>query len=88
MQQESYDLLLALFEAVLTFKIAYPAAEVQGAVLLQTSPPRDLLGTCMKAFLRVMREVRSLALFIHLITFLLAICIILSRDGTADHFIR
>ena len=58
-QQESYDLLLALLGAALTFKIAYPAAEVQGTVLLQTSPPRGLPGGRMEAFLRVMREVRS-----------------------------
>ena len=50
-------MLLALFIAVLTFKIAYPAAEVQGTVLLQTAPPRGMPGAKMEAFLRTMREV-------------------------------
>ncbi|KAL5520776.1 hypothetical protein ACEPAF_2779 [Sanghuangporus sanghuang] len=65
-QHESYDLLLALFEAVLTFKIAYPAAEVQGAVLLQTAPPRGLPGGRMESFLRVMREIERHPLVLHL----------------------
>ncbi|EJD01807.1 uncharacterized protein FOMMEDRAFT_20574 [Fomitiporia mediterranea MF3/22] len=65
-QQESYDLLLALFEAVLTFKIAYPAAEVLGTVLLQTAPPRGFPGARMEAFLRVMREIERHPLVLHL----------------------
>ena len=56
-QQEAYDLLLALFISIMTFRIAYPAAEVQGAVLLQTAPPRGMPGARMENFLRVMREV-------------------------------
>ena len=40
----------------MTFRIAYPAAEVQGAVLLQTAPPRGMPGARMENFLRVMRE--------------------------------
>ena len=51
-------MLLALFIATLTFKIAYPAAEVQGTVLLQTAPLRGMPGARMESFLRVMREVR------------------------------
>lgn len=65
-QQESYDMLLALFTAVLTFKIAYPAAEVQGTVLLQTAPPRGMPGAKMEAFLRTMREIERHPLVLHL----------------------
>jgi len=65
-QQGPFDLLLALFEAVLTFKIAYPAAVVQGAVLLQTAPPRNTPGARMESILRVMREIERHPLVLHL----------------------
>ncbi|KAH8112769.1 hypothetical protein DFH11DRAFT_1511147 [Phellopilus nigrolimitatus] len=65
-QHQAYDLLLASLEAVLTFKIAYPAVVVQGAVLLQTAPPRGMPGARMEAFLRVMREIERHPLVLHL----------------------
>ncbi|THH06250.1 hypothetical protein EW145_g4208 [Phellinidium pouzarii] len=65
-QHQSFDLLLALLEAILTFKIAYPAAVVQGAVLLQTAPLRGMPSARMEAFLRVMREIERHPLVLHL----------------------
>lgn len=56
-QHRPVDLLLAAIETIITFSIAYPAAVVQGAVLLQTSPTRGMPGGRMEAFLRTMREV-------------------------------
>jgi hypothetical protein len=50
-----------------TFKVAYRACVVLGAVLLQTSPRRGLEGGRMEAFLRAMREVRIFLPFIRLI---------------------
>ena len=58
--------MLAAVETVLTFRLAYPASLVLGAVLLQTSPERGLPGGRMEAFLRAMREVTPISTVIYL----------------------
>ncbi|KAI0342345.1 hypothetical protein BDW22DRAFT_1413597 [Trametopsis cervina] len=65
-QHRSFDLLLAGFETVITFYLAYPAAVALGAVLLQTAPPRGLPGGRMEAFLRAMREIERHDQVMHL----------------------
>ncbi|RDB23022.1 hypothetical protein Hypma_009819 [Hypsizygus marmoreus] len=51
---------LAALITVVTFNVAYRACTVLGTVLLQTSPARGAASGKMEAFLRAMREVRSL----------------------------
>ena len=58
--RRAFDLMLAAFEMVITFNIAYRTCVVLGAVLLQTSPSRGLNGGRMEAFLRAMKEVRCI----------------------------
>src|ERR1700683_3584456 len=53
----SFDLVLAAFETIMTFQVAYGASVVLGTVLLQTSPERGLSGGQMEAFLRAMKDV-------------------------------
>ena len=53
----TFDLVLAAFETVMTFQVAYGASVVLGTVLLQTSPERGLSGGQMEAFLRAMKDV-------------------------------
>ncbi|RPD61636.1 hypothetical protein L226DRAFT_552504 [Lentinus tigrinus ALCF2SS1-7] len=65
-QHQTFDLLLAGVETVVTFNIAYRAAVALGAVLLQTSPARGLAGGRMEAFLRAMREIERHPLVLHL----------------------
>ena len=59
-QIRSFDLFLSAVQALVTFSVAYPASVALGSVLLQTSPARGLASGRMEAFLRVMKEVRSL----------------------------
>ncbi|KAH9934154.1 uncharacterized protein B0H18DRAFT_1082772 [Fomitopsis serialis] len=65
-QHRFFDLVLAGFETVATFSIAYSAAVALGAVLLQTSPARGLAGGRMEAFLRAMREIERHPQVVHL----------------------
>ncbi|GBE83471.1 hypothetical protein BKA93DRAFT_358544 [Sparassis latifolia] len=65
-QQRPYDLILAGFETVVTFSLAYSATVALGAVLLQTSPSRGLPGGRMEAFLRAMREIERHPQVLHL----------------------
>jgi hypothetical protein len=53
----TFDRVLAAFETVMTFQVAYGASVVLGTVLLQTSPERGLSGGQMEAFLRAMKDV-------------------------------
>lgn len=65
-RHQSLDMLLAALIATITFKVAYQAAVVIGAVLLQTSPQRNLSGGRMESFLRAMREVERNPQVLHL----------------------
>ncbi|KAF9484229.1 hypothetical protein BDN70DRAFT_798068 [Pholiota conissans] len=65
-QHRMADLALAMIIAGLTFKVAYRACVVLGAVLLQTSPPRGLTSGKMESFLRAMREVERHPHVLHL----------------------
>ncbi|KAH9829248.1 uncharacterized protein C8Q71DRAFT_444080 [Rhodofomes roseus] len=65
-QHRYFDLVLAGFETVVTFSIAYSAAVALGTVLLQTSPARGLVGGRMEAFLRAMREIERHPQVVHL----------------------
>ncbi|KLO06516.1 hypothetical protein SCHPADRAFT_882816 [Schizopora paradoxa] len=65
-QHRPFDLFVAALETIITFSIAYPAAVIQGAVLLQTAPGRGLPGGRMEAFLRTMREIERHPLVLHL----------------------
>jgi hypothetical protein len=57
----TFDLVLAAFETVMTFQVAYGASVVLGTVLLQTSPERGLSGGQMEAFLRAMKDVMHIS---------------------------
>jgi hypothetical protein len=65
-QQQFADMILAGVIAAVTFKVAYSASVILGAVLLQTSPRRGLSGGRMESFLRAMREVERHPLVLHL----------------------
>jgi len=62
----TFDLMLAAFETVMTFKVAYRASVVLGTVLLQTSPERGLSGGRMEAFLKAMKDVERHPHVLHL----------------------
>jgi len=61
-QHITLDMLISTLETVWTFSIAYPTAVSLGKILLQTAPERAPSGSGgpMEAFLRTMREVRTL----------------------------
>ena len=60
-QHITLDMLISTLETVWTFSIAYPTAVSLGKILLQTAPERAPSGSGgpMEAFLRAMREVRT-----------------------------
>jgi len=62
----TFDRVLAAFETVMTFQVAYGASVVLGSVLLQTSPERGLSGGQMEAFLRTMKDVERQPQVLHL----------------------
>ncbi|KZS97005.1 hypothetical protein SISNIDRAFT_407039 [Sistotremastrum niveocremeum HHB9708] len=65
-QHHHMDVILATLQTVMTFSIAYPAAVALGRVLLQTAPPRGIVGARLESFLRVMRELERHPDVLHL----------------------